>query len=55
MSIIRVLGTIQKLLVTRTPYKCSNAKKKITNVGGIGIYGIKQKDCPTGFGTSGKK
>ncbi len=32
------LGTVQKLLVTSAPYKCSAAKKKIA---GIGVKGIK--------------
>ena len=33
------LETVQKLLVTRTPYKCSSAKKKIAGIGGKGIKG----------------
>ena len=28
------LGTVQKLLVTSTPYKCSAAKKKIAGIAG---------------------
>jgi hypothetical protein len=30
----RSLGTVQKLLVTSTPYKCSAAKKKIAGIAG---------------------
>ncbi len=30
-------------------------KEKIAGIGGKSINGIKQKDCPTGFGASGKK
>ena len=33
-----LLGTVQKLIVTNTPYKRSAAKKKIA---GIGVKGIK--------------
>jgi len=33
------LGTVQKLLVTRAPHKCSAAKKKIAGIGGKGIKG----------------
>ncbi|MDE7431009.1 MAG: hypothetical protein K2N34_03725 [Lachnospiraceae bacterium] len=30
----KLLGTVQKLLVTRTPYKCPAAKKKIAGIAG---------------------
>ena len=29
-----ILGTVMKLLVTSTPYKCSAAKKKIAGIAG---------------------
>lgn len=35
----RLLGTVQKLLVISTPYKCSAAKKKIAGIGNKGIKG----------------
>ncbi len=34
-----MLGTVQKLLVISTPYKCSAAKKKIAGIGGKDIKG----------------